>query len=237
MSNDMNTMPSKDFSVKFDNKVRWILQNTYEQLLVHLDGIAVILELADWKAFDHVKYNASVWLQENDPQQLKSYDLYSRQITHGALILGYSYLEVFIADLARIIYRQYPQKLSKDTKVSYGELLAIASPDDSILNFLIEREIRSRFSSSISSVLEHFEKKLDISIGETLHKEICEASLLRNCLVHAGDIASKDLAEANAKFQEGHPIKLSTADVHGYGLGVRAFALDVWQKGKEKKFW
>lgn len=213
------------------------MQNTYEQLLVHLDGIAVILELADRKAFDHVKHNASVWLQENDPQQLKSYDLYSRQITHGALILGYSYLEVFIADLARIIYRLYPQKLSKDSKVSYGELLAISSPEDSILNFLIEREVRSRFSSSIASVLEHFEKKLDISVEETLSKEICEASLLRNCLVHAGDIASKELAEANAKFLEGHPIRLSVADVHAYGLSVRSFASNIWKMGKDKNFW
>jgi hypothetical protein len=213
------------------------LKNTYEQLLLHLDGIAVILELADQKVFEFVKNDASIWLQKNDPQQLKSYDLYVHQISHGALILGYSYLEVFMADLAKIIYLKHPKKLPKNKNVTYEDLFKHDNDSNTLLKFIVEREVRSIFSGSMKDVLSHFRSNFQISIDDALGNKICEASLLRNCLVHAGDIVSKELAAANSKFKQGDSIKMSALNVHDYGLSARKIALNIWERGKVKNFW
>jgi hypothetical protein len=212
------------------------LHNTYDQLLIHLDGIGVMLELAHETVFDHIQEDsfASIWLiGRNFPE---SFDLYKRQITHGALILGYSYLEVYLGDLARLIYHKHPQKIPPKKTITYKEILD-NQDSGGIQTYLIEREVRSVFSGSMKDILKYFKDNLDISAGQSLDDSICEVSLLRNCLVHAGDVVSSELAIQFPKFQKDQPIALSVTDIHRYGLTVREFAKAFWEHGHSKKFW
>jgi hypothetical protein len=141
--------------------------SAYQQFVSHLDALVVFLALERDEVFTMLKEHVTAWFPEpQGPYLPGDVEHYRIQVCHSAFLLGYSYMEAFLADLARQVYRRHPAKLSSDKEVKCGDLVRAISDGDDVLTMLIEREIRRVFAGSMKDVLLHFRQRLDLPLSD-----------------------------------------------------------------------
>jgi hypothetical protein len=207
--------------------------NLYERTIVQLDTLVVFLALERDEVFAMLAEHEREWLPVPDGPYLPGdVEHYRIQVCHAAFLLGYSYMEAFLADLSRKIYGRYPQKLSPDKEVKYRDLVALGRDGD-VFELMIEREIRTLFAGSMMQILEHLERRLDLPSSPVLKQEAHKGSLIRNCLLHNGGTVERALA-AYPGFILGSPIRLNSTGVHQFGVVARELARELWSTASAK---
>ncbi len=207
--------------------------NLLERTIVHFDTLVVFLALERDEIFSLLAQHERDWMPDPEGPYLPGdVEHYRLQVCHAALLLGYSYMEAFLADLCREIYSRYPQKLSPDKDIKYKDIVGLGTGGN-VLNLLIEREARAVFAGSMTQILEHMERRLDLPISSTLKQEMQKASLIRNCLLHNGATVERALA-VHAGLAVGAPIRLTTGDVHHFGIVARQVTREFWATASAK---
>jgi hypothetical protein len=195
-------------------------------LLSQLDGLVVFLAAAHEEVFDLIHMHELTWFpMSQDPRVPATAAAYRNAISNAAFLLGYAYLEPFLADVARQVYLCRPSMLPRERQLAYPEVVNAASKDD-LLHLMVAREVRSVFGGSIEEVQRHFTQRLQLAWPD--EPKIIVASKIRNCLMHNGAIVDERLATAECSFSIGSTIQLDPGDVHSYGLAARSFASQLW---------
>ena len=159
--------------------------------------------------------------------------MYKTQVAHAAYLLGYSYFETYLSDLARMIYRSRPAMLPKKKLLSFEQLLE-CDDYDGVISSMIEKEILNSFYASMDKVVEYFKQKLHLSLaGEVEKKRIVKADLIRNCLIHNTGRVDSRIADVS-EWKEGQTLMLSVSDVHSFGLDCRRISASLSMQAKER---
>jgi hypothetical protein len=194
--------------------------------LSQLDGLVVFLAAAHEEVFDLIHMQELTWFpMSQDPRIPATATAYKIAVSNAAFLLGYAYLESFLADVARQIYLRRPGMLPRERQLAYQEIVNAASKDELLL-LMVTKEIRSVFGGSIEEVQRHFVQRLQIAWPD--EPKIVVASKIRNCLMHNGAIVDERLAMTESSFSIGSNIQLDPGDVHSYGLAARSFASQLW---------
>jgi len=77
------------------------LKHLENRLIDQLDSLLPFLAMAHQEVFDFVGGRYADWLPPEQQGTLPdTFALFERQITHGAFLIGYSYFEAYLADVA-----------------------------------------------------------------------------------------------------------------------------------------
>src|ERR1039458_8602174 len=154
--------------------------------LSQLDGLVVFLAAAHEEVFDIIHMHELTWFpMSQDPRIPETATAYKIAVSNAAFLLGYAYLESFLADVARQVYLRRPGMLPREHQLAYQEIVNAASKDELLL-LMVTKEIRSVFGGSIEEVQRHFAQRLQIAWPD--EPKIVVASKIRNCLMHKGAI-------------------------------------------------
>jgi hypothetical protein len=203
------------------------MKRLYNRLIEQLDSLVLFLALENEEVFRLVSDRHGTWMRE-DQQDLIPNKLphYQTQIAHAAFLLGYSYTEAFLNDVARQIYLTKPELLPGDEKIRFREILGL-SHYDNILRHMVDTTLFLMLRGSMKEIIRHFEAVLQLRLGENDKQTMVEASMIRNCIIHRMAIADDRLAEFSSRWSRGEPIELSVADVHGFGIVARRVAAAI----------
>ncbi|MCB0627756.1 MAG: hypothetical protein KDC43_28485 [Saprospiraceae bacterium] len=205
-----------------------------ENLFSQLDTLVPFLGLANEEIFSKIHDENQEWFTEQQRKSLPdTFNSYKNQVSVSAFLLGYSYFEVFIADLAKKILLSRPVLLPKDKNLTYGEVVD-AQEYNILLERLVEKQVFSVMYSSVEKISEYYEKNLHITWPNYCNEySIEKAALIRNCYMHNGGIVD---ARLHNKFglEIGSKIFLSPSEVHGYGITVRQIAHEIYNQAKIK---
>lgn len=171
----------------------------------------------------------------NDPNFINfpiNTEIFSKQIHHAAFLLGYSYFEAFLGDLAKAIYFSNPQMLPKDKQLSFQDILERDSYDN-IVEFMISKEITSVFFQSMDKISDYFSKKFCLEWPKKQKDKMIEASLIRNCLMHNDSIVDEKLSKF-PRYSINETISLSADIVNDFGNEVRLLSKDIDDRANEK---
>jgi len=190
-----------------------------ERLISQFDSLVPFLTLSEERVFRLLNEHRAAWFSENENALPEVYAIYRKQIVHSAFLLGYSYLESYLGDLIAQFLRGHPEMLPKDRKIDYSEV--IDSPDkEYLINRIIQREVQDLFYKSMNKIIEELRRRYNFTITEQQETRLCEASLLRNCIMHNSSYADARLAKYG-NYRENEGFELSEQQVHEYGLMVR----------------
>ncbi len=204
------------------------------RLIGQLDTLVPFLAISRKEVFELIGAQWDTWVADAGQSGLpSSYEVYRRQITHSAFLLGYSYFDAFLADLVREVYQARPRMLPKKKQLVYSAVLE-AESFQGVLDLMIEREVADLSRKSMKEMAQYFGEKLRIEWPEEPMNQAVEASCLRNCIVHNRARADRRLAEVSCKYKEGEEIDLSDAEVHQHGLLARALARQLHQQARQK---
>lgn len=208
-----------------------------DRLIDQLDTLIPFLGLAHEEIFNVIHNDVDDWFSAKQRESIpETYNSYKNQIASSAFLLGYSYFEAFISDLAKKILISRPVLLPKDKKITFGDVLE-SGDYDRLLNSLVEQHVFSIMYGSVETIRDHFKKNLHIDWPErNINYSVIKAGLIRNCLMHNGSIVDVRLSEFSASYQVGTQIILSPSDVHGYGLELRDIAYDIYEQADKKHF-
>ncbi len=196
------------------------MDRLYDRLIGQLDTLIPFLALVHREAFDLIGERYGDWLPEWQQGSLpETYAIYQTQVAHSAFLLGYSYYEAFLSDLARQIYTHSPTMLPQEKTLTFSDV--IQRPErEQLLAYMIDKEILSVFYQSIEKVIECFQKKFSLCWPEHTVESAVEASLLRNCIIHNNARVDTRLSE-RGRWALGSEIKLTAAQVHDFGIIAR----------------
>lgn len=209
--------------------------NLLHRLTSQLDTLIPFLAISHQEVFELMSKERYIWFSTNQQDSFpNSHEMYQAQITCSAFLLGYSYSEVFLADLVREIYRLNPKMLPRDKQLKFSEILE-SSTYEEIINSMIEREILALFYQSMEKIIEYFENKLRLKWPEEYKKEVIIASLIRNCIMHNMGRCENRLSEIS-KYKIGEEILLSESDVHSFGIVARNLSRSLYNQANERYF-
>lgn len=196
-------------------------------VLAQFDGLVVLLAAAHGEVFELIRANELTWFPHTqNPQAAETAETYQTAVCNGAFLLGYSYLEAFLADIVRQVYVRRPGMLPPDKTVTYKDVVGAGSSEALVLR-LAEREVRSVFAGSIEDVQQHYQRRLGVRWPD--EPKIVVASRIRNCLMHNDARVDERLAAAAPDgFGIGQRIALRPSEVHDYGIAARVFAMALW---------
>jgi len=200
------------------------VRDLLNRLIGQLDGLVAFLALAHEEVSDVVRHHYEEWLPSDQQSVVPdSLAVFKLQVTHGAFVLGYSYFEAYLADIAREVYRRRPKLLPEAKELKYSDILDC--PDyESVLATMIEKEVKARFNKGLVEVAKHYSTKFNVTWPDV--NGPARASLIRNCLVHNKARANERLAVVSS-WEIGDSIELSATDVHEAGLVARSVARAV----------
>jgi hypothetical protein len=148
---------------------------------------------------------------------------YQTQVAQAGFLLGYSYAEAFLNDVARQIYLMKPELLPGEEKIRFKEILGL-SDYDNILRHMVETTLFLMLRGSMKEIIRHFEAVLHLHLGDKDKQGMIEASMIRNCVIHRMAIADDRLAELSPRWFRDKPIELTVGDVHEFGIVARRVA-------------
>ncbi len=163
-----------------------------------------------------------------------SYKVYQIQITHSAFLLGYSYFESFLFDIARDIYLKRPNMLPVKKQLDYKEILEKNNYKE-ILKSMVDRELVALFFEPIETIIDYFNTKFNVTLNEDNRNKLVEATYIRNCIVHNLNKTNEKLAKVS-NYKVGQIIKLTSSDVHGYGIMAREIVRKVYSQAEKNHF-
>ncbi len=211
------------------------MDSLLERLICQLDTLIPFLALSREEAFRMVRARHSEWFSEEEERSLpETYAGYRTQVTHAAFLLGYSYFEAFLSDLARDVYARLPRMLPEKKELKFSEILECSHYQD-VVSRMIEKEIRAVFSGTVDTIRDHFQEKLTLEWPPNDREAVVRASLLRNCIIHNMARADARLAQVS-DYGVTNPIELTVADVHSMGTMARRVARHLYHEADEKFF-
>ena len=205
-----------------------------ENFILQLDTLVPFLGLAHEEIFSKIHDENQEWFTEQQRKSLPdTFTTYKNQVSVSAFLLGYSYFEAFIADLAKKILLARPALLPKDKNLTYGEIID-AQAYDILLEKLVEKHVFSVMYNSIEKISEYYSKSLHINWPNYDDEySVVKAALIRNCYMHNGGLVDARLYERFG-LEVGSKIILSPGEVHGYGIAVRQIAYEIYDQAERK---
>jgi hypothetical protein len=205
-----------------------------EQFILQLDTLVPFLGLAQEGIFEIIHDENQEWFTEQQRRSLpETFAAYSCQVSISAFLLGYSYFEAFIADLAKKILLSRPELLPKDKKLTFGEIID-AKTYNVLLTQIVEQQVFSVMCTSAEKIADYYSSNLHIKWPVYDEKySFFKASLIRNCYMHNGGIVDSRLSKAHG-LQQGEEIILSPEDVHSYGIEIRQLAHYIYDEAKTR---
>lgn len=195
-----------------------------DRLIIQLDSLVPFLALGHKEVYAVLQKNYSEWCAEDKQESLpERFESYQTQVAHAAFLLGFSYIEAFLADVTKEAFRRRPEVLPKDKEMKFHELLSCVSRDE-IIEKMIEKETFSLFYGSFEKIGEYLKDKLNLPWSK--NPKILEAPLIRNCIIHNGSVVDQRLASVS-DLSFGKKIALNASDVHRFGIAVRELARNI----------
>lgn len=203
------------------------MNNLANRLVNQLDSLIPFLALSHEEVFSVIRERYKDWLPEGQQESLPgTFAVYQTQVAHSAFLLGYSYYEAFLTDLVRQIYSCRPEMLPKEKVLKFSEILGHLG-QESLLSYMIDKEITALFYNSMEETVKYFQRKLKLQWPEPAARTAVEASLLRNCIIHNNARVDIRLAQSSG-WQSGAAIKLEITQVHEFGLAARSVARTLY---------
>ncbi len=203
-----------------------------DRLISQLNTLIPFIAISNRDVFKLIQKEKKLWLHDNQDELPKTYEIYRKQIINSAFILGYSYLEAFLSDLARNIFLKRPQMLPSNKTIKFEDIVKTGSYDELLIK-MIDKELFELFYKSIDEIVDYFSQKFGLSFSSEEKDKLLEASLLRNCIVHNLGIADARLAQLPG-YTKGKEIKIDSYKVHDFGLVARQLARKICQEALEK---
>jgi hypothetical protein len=205
------------------------MSNLIDRLTDQLDSLLPFLALAHREVFDVVGQGYGDWLSEEQQSTLpESFQVFERQVAHGAFLIGYSYVEAFLGDLVRAIYLKNPQMLPRDKELKFSDILD-QDGYENVLAYMINKEVRAVFYGSMEQIARYFRERLRLPWSQEHESELVRGSRIRNCFLHNMARADNRLAEIT-EYREGDEITLSPQEVHDFGWVVRDLAPRLFEE-------
>jgi hypothetical protein len=210
------------------------METLYQRVIRQFDTLVPFLALAREEGFELIRRDCEAWFR---PEQLEAvpdtYREYRCQIAHAAFLLGYSYVEAYLADVVRSILHRRPSMLPNNRQLSFRDIIERGSYD-AVLDHMIEKEILTVFYNSAEEIAKYFTDRLQLPWpAYDGQPALVVASRLRNCIIHNGARADDRLAEVS-DWVAAEPIELVPDEVHLFGVDARDFANQVWRAAAEK---
>lgn len=204
-------------------------ENLLSYLIERLDYLIGFLDISSEESFNKIRYHKLYDEYESVGEIYnQEYQIYQNQITISALLLGYAHFEAFLSDLIRNCLLKNPRILIAKGKaqkrnqiITYEEFL-LSENSESLLNNIIEKEVKNIMYKPILEIIDYLEVKLKLSWTYEVKPKLFIANTIRNCCMHNNCKVNKRLAE-NDKFVEGEEIMLTAGDVHDFGITARTF--------------
>jgi len=137
-----------------------------------------------------------------------------RDLITQALVAAVALTENYLADMLRLIFRGYPEKLGgKDKTIDLDLVLAADSLDD-VLSAVIERQIHSVFYDRPEKYFSYLDSVLSVCIDEHLKETYAEVKATRDILVHNNGVVNaiyRRKAGKRARASEGELIPIDDA--------------------------
>ena len=195
-----------------------------DRLITQLDSLVPFLALGHKEVYGILQQNYSERYAEDQQESLPDkFESYQTQVAHAAFLLGFSYVEAFLADITKEAFRRRPEALPKEKGMKFHELLNCVSRDE-IIEKMIEKETFSLFYGSFEKIGEYLNDKLHLPWLE--NPQILEAPLIRNCIIHNDSVVDQRLASVSDR-SVGEKITLNASHVHGFGIAVRELARNM----------
>lgn len=205
-----------------------------DRFILQLDTLVPFLALAHKDIFSKIHDENQEWFTEQQRKTIpETYSSYKNQVSVSAFLLGYSYFEAFIADLAKKILLARPMLLPKNKNITFSDVINSGSYE-TLLEKMVEQHVFSVMYDSIENISEYYAEKLHITWPKNNESHsVVKASLIRNCYMHNGGIVDLRLHE---KFgiELGSEIILNPSEVHGYGIAIRQIAHEIYDQAKKK---
>jgi hypothetical protein len=189
----------------------------YESLVNELDKIIGFLEVSDLSVFqlikDHDRFKSGFTIGS---LYNNAYSEYQNHICMSALLLGFSFLENFLFEIATEVVDRNPE-LNKG-------------------KFTLEF-IRQNYNNLNNATSKEYVKKLRFTEALQLlkrqygpaftgfHDDISLVNDIRNCIMHNSGLADNRLQN---RYDIGKKITLSAEVVNNLGLSAREFAQKLW---------
>ena len=196
----------------------------YKRAIVHLDALVMFMGLRDERFFRELQDN---WVDLVGPGEQLAFPTlqggYEQLILGSALLLGVTYVEAYLGDVLREVFRRKPQILATREKTIPWEKLVRARSYKRVLGIIIDAELSEFTRLAIDRMVGYFERrfKLEAPDQESMNM-VTEASLVRNVIAHNGAVVGAELARHNVRFREGGQLRLEVSQIHEYGLAGRS---------------
>lgn len=193
-----------------------------EEFNNRLDGLSTFQILLQDPVFDYLKKNFST-SQSKESGIITFIDYnkneYQNFYYNSIFLLGYSYYEAFIYELAFRSLKIKPQLINQEFNQTTRE--------DEIKNELNQKAWK--FSKMKNLLINSLNLKYDDQHNVTL-----EGNLIRNCLMHNNSKVSEKLNEEFPKYTLGEEVQLNNEILDNFGIFIRDFALAIYNDAVEK---
>jgi len=209
------------------------MTNLLNRTIAQFDTLVPYLGLAHKSAFELLESKKALWFDNAQKAAFPaSFATYKKQIIQSALLLGYSYFEVFLADLMEIVFIRHPNLLPSNKQISFSDIVT-CQDYQSLHRLMARREIHEIFYKGVEDIAKYFRERLNINWNERHLSRVVLGSLIRNCVMHNSGRADPRLARVST-YKIGDKIKLEVEDIHEFGLDARALISDLFSQATEK---
>ena len=208
------------------------MDNLLTRLIDQLDSLIPFIGISREDVFTLIQEKENLWFQDSTDHLPDTYAVYRKQINHSSFLLGYSYFEAFLSDLAESIYIARPKMLPKQKKISFDEIVKAGTYEEA-LKIIVRKELHDLFYKTMRDIITYFADKLQLEWSSDAIEKFVEASCLRNCIIHNLGLADARLAMF-PEYRLGEPFELTSSDVHSFGILGRREARNLWQQASTK---
>ena len=208
------------------------MDNLVTRLIDQLDTLIPFIGISSEDVFTLIQEKETLWFPDSAENLPDTYAVYRKQINHSSFVLGYSYFEAFLSDLAESIYIAHPKMLPKQKKISFDEIVKAGTYEE-VLKIIVGKELHDLFYKNMRDIITYFTEKLQFEWSSDVIEKVVEASCLRNCIIHNMGCADARLAMFPG-YVLGEPFELTSSDVHSFGILARREARNLWQQASTK---
>ena len=200
------------------------IDHLYIRLIGQFDSLIPFLGLTHEEIFLTLQENYTDWFSNKQQSTLPdTFNQYSIQVSHAGFLLGYSYVEAFIADLIWEIFNARRDLLPKDKSLKFIDIFHLENYEQIVIKMI----------DSTVGEMNSLEKKVlcleKLGLRVTQSEKIIEGHTIRHALIHnSGRINRKQ--SPTSQWQLGDVIELTASDVHNFGLEAREYALTICNK-------
>ena len=98
------------------------MKSLLDRLIYQLDTLIPFIGISYRDVFDLIQKEKNIWFHDDQEKLPKTYETYRKQINHSAFILGYSYFEAFLNDLAKEIFLSRPSMLASNKTIKFEDV-------------------------------------------------------------------------------------------------------------------